>query len=296
VHIEGTGIQADGFSGHAPVLLSHYHQDHMQGLERLSARRASKAGSEANGFAIYCSPITARLLCHIDKIAHEHVVAVEPGEEFEPRPGVRVAVLESNHCMGSVMFFIEASGRRILYTGDFRLNDAIRRSCAALPGIDELYLDCTYDHPHYRFPPQHEAVEQVLQIIRRSQARVVNVAAYTIGKDRVLQAIHEEFHEPIYVTEQKYEVYQAIGMERLATRKKDDTRFRAYSRGYFGRYFKMGREYRSGESLVIIPTGWAVDAGEHDPYYHYVPYSEHCDYAELTEFKHIARAGRVISL
>ncbi len=296
MHIEGTGLQVDGFSGHKPVLLSHYHRDHMNGLAQSARRAKSKEHSKTEGFDIYCSHITAKLLCRIDGIAEERVRALDPGDRFQPLAGVVVTALESNHCMGALMFFIETDGRRILYTGDFRLNDAIRRNAAALAGVDELYLDSTYDHPHYRFPPQHEAVEQVLQIIRRSRARAVNIAAYTIGKDRILQAVHDEFHEPIYVTEQKYDVYCAVGMQRLATRNKNETRFRSYSRGYFGRYFKMSREYRSGESLVIIPTGWVVDADEHDPYYHYVPYSEHCDHAELTEFRQIVRARKVIPL
>lgn len=296
MRIDGTGIQTDSFHGSEPVLLSHYHQDHMQGLSRPKGRRASPHRRDANGHRIYCSSITASLLCRIDRVSEERLRVVEPGQRFEPHPGVSVTALESNHCLGSLMFLIETNGRRILYTGDFRLNDGIRQSCAPLAGLDELHVDSTYDQPHYRFPPQHEAVEQVLQIIRRSRTRVVNVAAYTIGKDRVLQAIHAEFREPIYVTEQKYEVYQAIGLEHLATRNKDETRFRAYSRGYFGQYFKMGREYRSGHSLVIIPTGWAVDVDEQDPYYHYVAYSEHCDYAELTEFKQIVRAKKVIPL
>jgi len=285
MRIEGTRLVADTFLGTGTVLLSHYHRDHMVGLDNLRAGRV-----------IYCSPITANLLKRMDGVPAEQVRTADVGEQFEPEGGVRVTVLDSNHCPDAIMFLVEAAGKRVLYTGDFRLNDAVRRQCAPLAPVDLLYLDTTYDAPRYRFPPQHEAIEEALALIRSSDAPTVFIAVYTIGKDRLLGAVHRAFGEPIYVSKAKFTACSLMGLGHMVTRDKQATRFRAYARGYFERYFKMQRAYHRGDSLVIIPTGWAIDEGDHDPAYHYVPYSEHCDYAELCEFRELLRPRRIVAL
>jgi len=283
--IEGTGLQADSFRGKGPVLLSHYHRDHMDGLAAVKPGRA-----------IYCSPVTARLLHHLDGVPAEQIQVVTPGKPFQPAPGVTVSALDSNHCPGALMFHIRAAGRRILYTGDFRLNDALRERCAPLAPVDVLYLDTTYDAPHYRFPPQREAIEEVLALIRASEAETVYLAVYTVGKDRLLEAVHRAFGEPVLVSRAKHAACTLMGLGHMVTRDRHATRYRAYARGYFERYFKMHRAYRRGEALVIIPTGWAVDTASRDPAYRYVAYSEHCDYAELCEFRRLVRPARIVPL
>jgi putative mRNA 3-end processing factor len=285
LQIEGTRVQADSFVARQPTLLSHYHADHMDGLDRVR-----------EDATIYCSKVTGDLLVHLSSVPRERVRTVEPADIFEPEPGVRVTALQSNHCAGALMFHVAAGGRRMLFTGDFRLNDEIRQQCAPLAGLDILYVDATYDQPHYRFPTQEEAVGQVLHLIRHTDARNINLAVYTIGKDRILQAIHDEFGQPFYVTPAKHAVCKVMGIGMLVTRDKAATRFRAYSRGYFENYYKMSREYRSRESMVIIPTGWAVDEDDRDPFYHYVPYSEHCDYAELMEFQALVGPKKVVPI
>lgn len=281
MRIEGTAVEADRLNTLSPVLLSHYHRDHMGGLDRRAAG------------TVYCSTLTTALLRELDGVPEERLRPVEIGECFEPAPGVRSSALESNHCAGAVMFHVETPRQRILYTGDFRLNDVVRRQCAALAPVDVLYLDTTYDAPRYRFPPQQEAIARVLDLIRSSAASEVFLAAYTLGKDRVLEAVWREFGEPIYATEQKRRVCRILGLEAMVTGDREATRFRCYSRGYFERYFSMRRRR---DALVIIPTGWAVDAASCNPAYEYVPYSEHCDYAELQEFRALVRPKRVVPL
>ena len=284
VKIEGTSVAADAFRSRGPTLLTHYHRDHMQGIERLQP-----------GCTVYCSELSARLLEHLDNVPRELIRPVREGEKFEPQEGVQVTALAANHCLGSLMFLVETGGGRTLYTGDFRLNDEIRRECERLAGLDLLYVDSTYDAPHYRFPPQHVAIEQILDIIRRKRSRRVNLAVYTVGKDRILQAVHSEFREPIYMTERKFHACQLMELGHLATRNKDDTRFCAYSRGYLEHYYLMSRASRSPDTLVIVPTGFAVDARP-ESNFHYVAYSEHCDHAELNEFKQLIKARRTVPI
>ena len=285
MRIRGTGLVADGASNSASaILISHYHGDHVQGVERCRP-----------GTPILCSSVTGALLTTLAGLPPEQIRALKPGDATFLHDGeaeARITALEANHCPGAVMFHIETRGRRILYTGDFRLNDAMRRQIAQIAGVDELYLDATYNDPRYRFPPMETAIESVLDLMRRRDGRDVLLAVYRIGKNRILEAARREFGYPFYTTKERLRIYRAIGMADLVTADRDATPFRAYARGYLEKYFRMGREYREGNFVAIVPTGWAVDVRP-EPGFHYVPYSEHCDYAELQEFREIVQPKRV---
>jgi Cft2 family RNA processing exonuclease len=290
MRIEHAGIALDEFAPNgAPSLITHYHSDHLRGLE--------SAGDRAR---IICSDITARLLRTLDKVPQECIQVLWEGQEIEvPATGgtARVRALHANHCPGALMFHIESGGRRLLYTGDFRLDDVTRAQARALAGPDVLYVDSTYADRRYRFPPQAEAIAQVLKLIHEKRdASEILLAVYTIGKTNIIKAVVAEFGAPVYAAAKMHRAYCAMGMDRLVTNNKDATRFRAYSRSYFENYFCMSRRYGSKDVAVIIPTGWALDVEHRDPAYHYVPYSEHCDYAELEEFKALVRAKEVVPI
>ncbi|GAF95705.1 unnamed protein product, partial [marine sediment metagenome] len=87
----------------------------------------------------------------------------------------------------------------------------------------------------------------------------------------------------------------------FVTGKRDETHLRGYSRGYFDEHFFMLPRERRRKAVVVIPTGWANDepAGAHTrggATFHYVPYSEHCDYEELQEALRIVSARRVVEI
>jgi len=289
MRLDGTSLIADHFRPGHVCLISHYHGDHLGGRDRID-----------DTVRIVCSEITARLLTAIDRVPAAAITVVGEHEETKIDTGrsvVTVRALPANHCPGAVMFHLDVGGRRILYTGDFRLNDEIRETCRPLAGVDVLYVDSTYDQPRYRFPPMEESIAEVVRLAREAaDASEICLGVYTIGKSNVLEAIVEEFGVPVYASAPIYRAYRAMGMDRLVTSDRDATRLRAYARNYFESYFKRTRRYHADDVVVIIPTGWAVDEGERDPKYHYVPYSEHCDYAELQEFKEIVGARTVVPI
>ncbi len=281
-----SGLRIDDFStSGALYLLSHFHSDHRRGL-------AKKAG----GGPIVASPETALLAQRILRIPRERLIVLPAGESIRleaPIP-LRIEALEANHCPGAVMFLVEHAEGRLLYTGDFRFDGAMREAVAALPPIDLLVADNTYDHPRYRFPPLEEAVAEVVAIAERHhKEREVAVAVYTIGKTRILKALHERLGVPTYVGEPTARVYEALGLGSLVTRDKAATPLRGYARGYFDTYFKMRREYREGRVVAIIPTGWAIDVRRPEWNFHYVPYSEHCDFFEREAFVAAVRPAAV---
>jgi len=288
--IPTTDILVDEFSSNAEIyFLTHFHEDHMPGLER---------GWDKG--EICCSSITARLLEGIKKVDSSRLITLDPGEQitFETPAGtVAVKAFEANHCPGAVMFLFETNGRRYLYTGDFRLDDGIRNCCREFAGVDCLFVDTTYAGDGYSFPPQHESIRSVVEIVRRNRDRNIFIAVYTIGKNRIVEEVFRATGQPVYLPPDKFRIYRLLGLEEAVTRDKDATNIRGYSRSYFDSYFKWTRHYRDRNAVVIIPTGWAVDDGEEkDPRYIYVPYSEHCDSRELSEFIRLIQPRRVVPI
>jgi len=287
--IEEKGIRVDEFGAGAQVyFLSHLHSDHTSGL-----REGWRRGP------LYCSAITAKLLEGRWGLNGDAVHVLAPGESCRVKVGrdaVAVRAIDANHCPGAVMFYFEWPGRRILYTGDFRLDENIRTEAQKLAGVDVAYVDATYDDPNYVFPPQSESIERVLQLVAEHMGKEVFLAVYSIGKTKILRAIVEEFGLPVYVSENVMKAYRAMGFEDLVTRDASATNLRGYFRNYYFRYFRYRhRRYRKTHA-VIIPTGWAVDAGKCPHGYLYVPYSEHCDYNELCAFKELLEPKELIAI
>lgn len=146
--------------------LTHYHSDHYGGLR----------GSWSHG-PIYCSQVTANLVKQ-ELGVNRTCVHPLPMNELYPIPGsnVTVALIDANHCPGSVLFLFiiqHSDGRktRHLHTGDFRasprmcLHPLIRQPENG--SIHSLYLDTTYLNPQYAFPAQEECIKAVCDLVKK---------------------------------------------------------------------------------------------------------------------------------
>jgi DNA cross-link repair 1B protein len=283
------GLRIDDFRTPGGLfLLSHFHSDHTRGLE----------GGDP-GAPVVASPETALLATRLLGAPEERFVALRGGEtiSLDAPARIRVTAIDANHCPGALMFLVESEWGRLLYTGDFRLDERMRGALRTLPAVDLLVADNTYDHPRYRFPSQEEAIDQVVAIAgRHVREREVAIAVYTIGKTRILRALRERLGLRTYVGPATARAYRVLGLDDLVTRDRQETPLRGYARGYFERYFKMRREYREGRTVAIIPTGWAVDVRRPEWNFHYVAYSEHCDFHEREEFVASLRPAAVENL
>lgn len=164
--IPGTSFVVDCFEWAVPgcrhFFLSHFHSDHYAGLDR-----------SFDGGTVVCSEATAALIVRELRVPPSRVRAV-PLYRPSLIEGVRVTLLDANHCPGAAMLLFEvptAEGglRRHLHVGDFRWTPRMAAFPAlverpAPPGdsplaslpkrIDTLFLDTTFCHPAYDFPPQ----------------------------------------------------------------------------------------------------------------------------------------------
>jgi DNA cross-link repair 1A protein len=111
-----------------------------------------------NRGTIYCTPITAALVRQQLRVPHSIIQEVSIGSPIVVN-GVKVTVVEANHCPGAVMMLFEPPGRvPVLHSGDCRLTAKVQEEpvLQALRGRVDLVLDTTYADPAYTFPSQEE--------------------------------------------------------------------------------------------------------------------------------------------
>lgn len=185
--IPGFSIAVDAFrygavKGVHAYFLSHFHSDHYVGLS-----------SNWRHGPIYCSRATASLSRQQLKVDEKWLVPLEFETWYDvPRTGgVRVFMIDANHCPGSSLFLFEKFApegkpirpHRILHCGDFRACQAHVMHPLLQPEItdpetgrvqrqtiDACYLDTTYLNPRYSFPPQEDVIRACADLCAFMQA------------------------------------------------------------------------------------------------------------------------------
>lgn len=129
-----------------------------------------------------------------------------------------------------------AEYKRILHTGDFRVNECIHLDQSSLimsKPLDYLYLDTTYCNPSYAFPKQHKVLEASTEAVieffeatplttnfsstlhnwgfgwlaKKSSPqrydKLIVCGTYSIGKERIFISIARALKSKIFVTAKK---------------------------------------------------------------------------------------------
>ncbi|KNZ59545.1 hypothetical protein VP01_1707g4 [Puccinia sorghi] len=163
----GTTLSVDCFShgavpGVTGYFLSHAHSDHYTKL----------SSTWAHG-KIYCSKTTANLVILKLRVHPRWLVPLDFNRPYTIE-GVRVVLIDANHCPGSAMFLFEGLTKpegkpfRYLHCGDFRaMPSHLRHPEIHEKVIDICYLDTTYLDPKYCFPAQHQVIDGCCKAMKR---------------------------------------------------------------------------------------------------------------------------------
>ena len=295
--IEDTSIVVDGFTRAAEpgrtYFLTHFHSDHYVGLTKQWSA------------PIYCSEITATLVARQIRLAPALLRPLPMDRPVDLPSGVRVTLIDANHCPGAVLLLFELPGgtrRTVLHTGDFRYDRAMAAHPAirSLPQrdrqVDLLYLDTTYCEPRYSFPPQREVLGGVLEACRLlldSPRTLVLFGAYSIGKERVYLHVARSLGVRLFVDASKRRVLDCLRLppEDCAALTGDaaETRWRVVPMPTLRLDRLRATLQQSGgryDSLVAFrPTGWSYGRGAPRRHgavtIHEVAYSEHSSFEEL---------------
>ncbi|MBI1899563.1 MAG: MBL fold metallo-hydrolase [Planctomycetia bacterium] len=243
-----------------------------------------------------CTPETALLYQH--RFGQRDVRTLPYGEPLQ-WGGVTLTTFPAGHCLGSAMLLAEERGRRLLYTGDFKLSASRTAGAAKPPRADILVIESTFGDPRYRFP-KRAAVEATLVEIVRDALRagaVPVVYAYALGKAQEVTRILTDAgigvlqHKSVFAISR---VYAECGVE-------------------LGKHDVFHHQVPENHAVVLPPrahqaaslprrkivsiaaTGWAIDprAARRWCTDHAVPLSDHADFDELVQAVRQVGAERV---
>lgn len=171
---EFPGVVVDKFSGTAEVyLLTHCHQDHLQGL-----LNSSFCGR------VYCSVLTKSTLeldTRYTRVSR-FFKAKEYNETFTVDillGKVSITMIPSYHCPGSAMFLLESFCKNVLITGDVRAeswwtlslikNPHLFPYITGLKTLDQIYLDTTFSYrgePYIYIMPNSEGIFAAIELLK----------------------------------------------------------------------------------------------------------------------------------
>lgn len=307
--IPGTGFAVDAFQygvveGVTAYFLTHFHSDHYGGLKKDSA------------VPIYCNKVTSNLVKSKLKVDEQYIHVLPMNTECIVQ-GVKVTLLDANHCPGAVMLlFVLPDGQTVLHTGDFRADPSMERY-PELQGlrIQTLYLDTTYCSPEYTFPTQQEvvtfAVNTAFERVTLNPRTLVVCGTYSVGKEKVFLAVSEVLSSKVCLSKDKYNTMCCLESEDIGQRittnwqsaqvhvlpmmqinfKNLQTHLKKFSKKY-------------DQLVAFKPTGWTFNqtVGVDDILpqtqgnisIYGIPYSEHSSFLELKRFVQWLRPKKII--
>jgi Cft2 family RNA processing exonuclease len=210
-----------------------------------------------------------------------------------------IELFPAGHVLGaSQALVIGPDGRRLVYTGDFKLRPAPCLEPAEVRECDVLVMECTFGHPQYRFPPM-EVVERQLRAfvdrcLERDQTPVV--CGYVLGKGQEALSLltragyRVAVHESIYRVAKVYEAqgvdlgsYELLSLASVPALKGKVV--------LCPPHLKKSVTAPLGAYRTVMLSGWAIDPRAK---YRYgvddmIGLSDHADFGELLEYVERAR-------
>ncbi|EPQ12869.1 DNA cross-link repair 1A protein [Myotis brandtii] len=307
--IPGTGFTVDAFQygvveGCTAYFLTHFHSDHYAGL------------SKNFTFPVYCSEITGNLLKSKLHVEEQYIHPLPMDTECMVN-GIKVVLLDANHCPGAVMIlFYLPNGNVILHTGDFRADPTMERSLLMRLKVHTLYLDTTYCSPEYCFPSQQEviqfAINTAFEAVTLNPRTLVVCGTYSIGKEKVFLAIADVIGSKVGMSREKYKTLQCLNIPEINSLITTDMcntlvhllpmmqinfkGLQSHLKKYDGKYEQI---------LAFRPTGWThsnkltsitdvVPQTKGNISIYGIPYSEHSSYLEMKRFVQWLKPQKII--
>lgn len=263
-------LAVDSRRRQAQSFVSHAHADHM-GRHELAL----------------CTPETGKLYHY--RLGRRRIFEL-PYRQPIDFGGLRLTTYPAGHCLGSAMLLAEDGDESLLYTGDFKLTEAVTCERAELPRAKILVIESTFGDPHYRLIPRAEAIGQLCELLQKALERGATpvIHAYTLGKSQEITRLLTDAGFAVLQHQLVYEIsrlYEECGVSL--------GRYELYP-GYAKlghvviappRSQKSWRLPKLANAVTFAVTGWAHD--ESARYRlgvdHAIPISDHADYDELLE-------------
>ncbi|PYJ15550.1 MAG: DNA ligase, partial [Verrucomicrobia bacterium] len=284
VYLAQQGLWLDPWDAKPFAFISHAHSDHIAPHEE-----------------IIVSERTARLLK--SRLPGRRVEHILPFGEKRTVQGLDLLLLPAGHIFGSAQFFLFLGDETLLYTGDFKLRPGKSAEQVQWREADTLIMETTFGLSHYRFPPTHDVVDQIVSFCRATieAGEVPVLLGYSLGKAQEIlcsldgAGLTPMLHGSVY---EMTRIYEQFGQSFCKY-----TRYRAND--VAGKVLICPPSANGSHMLERIPrkrvamiSGWAVDP---NAVYRYqvdaaFPLSDHADYDDLIRYVELVKPRRVFTL
>lgn len=293
VYLPETGLWLDALRKQDTSVISHAHSDH-------TARHRRPV----------LTPGTRLLLG--DYLKRSEPIELDFGETLD-LPDCAVTLYPAGHCLGSAQTLVEvkATGERLLYTGDLRVQPSPINERHQEVACDVLVIESTYGRPDYVFPPQDEAIGTATRVVAQwlDQGAIPVVLGWRLGKAQ--EALYHLLAAGFAVVCEQtvYDIavkYQSAGVKFPGEFRPCDG---AISDGEV-LLFPPGKKSREAINEIkperkpvryLELTGWAAGAGVKPwgrgrPGDSSLPYSDHADFNDLVGYVDAVRPKQVYTV
>ena len=262
--------------------ISHAHADHIRNHKKILA-----------------TPATARLFDLRAKKAEKIILDFLQPHEMDD---FKIQLYPAGHILGSSMIYVEKDSQRLLYTGDFKMQQSWTAEKIHIPQTDILIMETTFGQPEYRFNNEREhLVDQLTHFVDDSfrWGNTPVILAYALGKAQEAMKILGDLDYKIKVFKTAWEiglVYREFGVNfkncRLWEHNNLDENEVLIIPPHVRRYKAIVKIPRV---RTVLLSGWAK---RKMPYFRYgadeaIALSDHADYDELLEFVQITNPRKV---
>ncbi|WP_164985321.1 MBL fold metallo-hydrolase [Ammoniphilus sp. CFH 90114] len=203
LHVEGLGF--DDFDA---LLISHAHLDHIGAVPYVYRQNPQ--------LPIYTSRATKRLMkvmlqdtkdWHSLDLIQDTILSIQEvkmGEEWtipSKDKEWKVRFIPSGHILGAASIHLELDGVRILFTGDYSMEDQMTVQGMKLPPgleVDILITESTYGyHPSNRVLSREQTAEQIVSCLQQTLERkgTMLFPAFSIGRSQEIIALLQEIYQ-----------------------------------------------------------------------------------------------------
>jgi putative mRNA 3-end processing factor len=289
----GNSVACDAFDENRPLrVVTHAHSDHLVGLkrslmncEKVLMTAATRDLTEVmNGsLALMEGPVETL----------DYGKAIQYGDE-------RVTLVKADHILGAAQVLVEdASGNRVAYTGDFRLDGTPVLDC------DVLVVEATYGNPSCRRPFEMDVRELLVSMVEKN---LRDGAVYVFGFHGKLQEVMQILHTadvsvPFVMPERVLRVSKVcerhgmqLGCLTLST-EKEGRELLDENLPCVAFYHMNSRGNVGLDSSRICVSGWEFHSpcrqiGDRE---HLIALSDHSDFDGLIEYVRRAKPKQVVT-
>lgn len=289
----GGNVACDAFYEQRPLrIVTHAHADHLGGL-RKSIRCCQK---------VLMTRATRDLAEKLDQSLNLKSNPIETLEYGEPMQfgDEKITLFKADHILGAAQVLVEdAGGIRIVYSGDFRIDDTPVVEC------DVLVVEATYGTPSCRRKFNVDVRELFVSMVeRRLRGGSVYVFGYHGKLQEAMQLLRDaDVSVPFVMPERVHEIAQVckyhgmrIGEMSLST-DADGQQLLEDNLPCVAFYHMNARGYVGLRNARICLSGWEFNSackqiGDRE---YLVALSDHSDFDGLIEYVKRSKAKRVIT-